>query len=118
MQTYLRTCVSDASRKSKIKGKGMSAALERVIAEQQKEIDFLKNNLEHSGKALTKEIERLEEFYCLVSNLLNFSIADMEARKDSYLDTRNKVRLAMTKNGFCHYCETIGCSGECENDFN
>lgn len=96
----------------------MSDALERVIAEQQKQIDIYKNQLEHSRKGLTRDFERLEDFYCLVSNLLNFSIADMEARKDSYLDTRNKVRLAMTKNGFCHYCETIGCSGECENDFN
>ena len=91
-------------------GLDMNAALERVIAEQQDKIDWLERSLELSGKTVTKEVERQELFYGLVARLINLTPAD----GDRYWNLRSEIYAAMARNGFCHYCETIGCSGECE----
>lgn len=88
----------------------MNAALERVIAEQQDKIDWLERSLELYGKTVSRDVERLEIFYGLVARLINLTPAD----GDRYWSLRSEIYVAMARNGFCRYCETIGCSGECE----
>jgi hypothetical protein len=84
----------------------MSKALERVIAEQQKEIDHLrlieKNNIErwqHENKA----VERMA--------LAAFSVLNHPESRECYFELKQAV-MAM---GFCPHCERRPC--ECEGQY-
>jgi len=86
--------------------KAMSEALERVIAEQQKEIDRLrlleKNNIErwqHENKA----VERMA--------LAAFSVLNHPESPECHFELKQAV-MAM---GFCPHCEWRPC--ECEGQY-
>lgn len=89
----------------------MSSALERVIAEQQKEIDRLKllqaQNIEASRKLYDRQQEMLEA----IGRLVDYTIAGPGDKE--YQRLRHEARGHLLKIGFCFGCYSIGCNEGC-----
>lgn len=84
----------------------MSQALERVIAEQQNEIDRLNALHRHSLDAWGKEHERREALVSAVFSHLNYPDAP---------HSRTMVVEAIRAWGYCVTCECSPC--ECDNQY-
>lgn len=83
----------------------MSKALERVIEEQQAEIDQLKARDKYNIEAWVKEHRRREELVSAVFSLLNYPDAPRN---------RAVVLDAIKSWGYCLNCECSPC--ECDHD--
>ena len=84
----------------------MSQALERVIAEQQKEIDALKAREKYSIEAWAKEHAKREAMVSATFSYLNFPDAP---------HARTMVLDAIRAWGYCTICECSPC--ECEGQY-
>ena len=84
----------------------MSEALERVIAEQQREIDRLRLMAQHGIEARQCENAAVEKLVANVFGVLN--------HPDS-TDYRYELKLAVMSMGFCPTCECRSC--ECEGQY-
>lgn len=84
----------------------MSQALERVIAEQQKEIDALKARERHNIEAWAREHERREAMVSATFSYLNYPDAP---------HSREMVIEAIRAWGYCTMCECSPC--ECGDQY-
>lgn len=97
----------------------MSAALERVIAEQQAEIDRLKSRLESAlktGQASFKGVETICERAATVADWHHLRSCWKDDKGDQwkeYSARRHALQDALRAYGFCLNCHTLGCDGEC-----
>ena len=87
----------------------MSEALERVIAEQQKEIDRLKEVAEINIKSWINANKRLEQFMADAIYFLNNRVHPVNGRT-----AEQDFRQAIMGMGWCLTCECNPC--ECEYD--
>lgn len=94
----------------------MSNALERVITEQQAQIDLLKKQLESSEKTVRTMFSKHEKLFDVVGRLI-----DTNAPREwtapgytGYQTLRRDSRLAMLDAGWCFGCYSFCC--ECEPD--
>lgn len=83
----------------------MSEALERVIAQQQAEIDRLKSNIEQNNRFLEINFREREKFKDAAFALINHPTNP---------DARMGLQLALRDQGWCLTCETMPC--ECDYD--
>ena len=83
----------------------MSAALERVIAQQQAEIDRLKSTIEQNNRYLEIHFREREKFKDAAITLINHP---------KNPDARMGLQLALRDQGWCLTCETMPC--ECDHD--
>lgn len=94
----------------------MSAALERVIAEQQTRIDRLTREVDRGHETLakmwTKHNGLFEDFARLVDATI--SKDDDLLKIDSYRKLRHACRLQMLDAGYCMTCYNFNC--ECQYD--
>lgn len=81
----------------------MSESLERVIAEQQNEIDLLRMQVERRDSGWVKHHEKLEKFIGDVFALLNNPESE---------GIRNAVKFGLQGFNYCLTCEQSPC--ECE----
>lgn len=94
----------------------MSEALERVIAEQQKEIDRLKGLSDGYCKSLetvyTQHNELFEKIGRMVDSLPSAKDTDDERKR--YHKIACDVRIGLMDAGFCMGCYSFSC--ECHDD--
>lgn len=83
----------------------MSAALERVIAQQQAEIDRLKSTIERNNKYFEINFREREKLKDAAFTLINHPTNP---------DARMGLKLALRDQGWCLYCETQPCECECD----
>lgn len=83
----------------------MSLAFERVIAEQQKEIDRLRNSKNINIKDWKRERARVEKLVDAAFGVLNFP---------DRLVGHQDLRLAIVDMGYCLQCQCEDC--ECAGD--
>lgn len=90
--------------------------LERVIAEQQAEIDGMKIVLASQLKSLNTVFKRNTELFEKFGEFLDAKIPDKtdEAVWKRYMSLRRDCRLLMEEAGFCCQCRNFSC--ECENE--
>lgn len=82
-----------------------SPALERVIAQQQAEIDLLKSTIEQNNRYLEINFRERDKFKDSAFTLINHP-TNPEARMG--------LQLALRDQGWCLTCETMPC--ECDHD--
>lgn len=94
----------------------MSAALERVIAEQQAEIDALKKMANDQQKNIQTVYTRHAELFETVGKFIERRIPnDKESFEyKRYLEMRNESRMALMDIGWCFGCYSFSC--ECDHD--
>lgn len=89
----------------------MSSALERVIAEQQKEIDRLKSLQAQNIEASRKLYERQQTMLEAIGRLVDHTISGTDDKEYQHL--RFDARTQLLKIGFCFGCYSIGCNEDC-----
>lgn len=99
----------------------MSESLERVIAEQQAEIDNLKADRAACDKLALAAADRLEELCRRVLHLIEFKPQSCwrEDKKDEltrYRDLTFAVHHGLMDVGWCFHCGYLFCSGDCHDD--
>lgn len=93
----------------------MSAALERVIAEQQAHLDHLKRVIESDNKQLQYQYKKEQELYKLLDGIVDMKIrCATEEHHKTWFDYRQKIRLYMLEHGWCFNCGSFSC--ECNDD--
>ena len=95
----------------------MSAALERVIAEQQAEIDKLKAQQASAHETLNTLWERHDQLFDCFARLIDADIPDganLDVAK-AYRNLRHECRLKMLDAGYCMTCHNFVC--ECEGQY-
>lgn len=93
----------------------MSAALERVIAEQQARLDHMKQVIEDNNKQLQYQYKKEKEIYELLACVVAIKIrCATEEHHKTWMDYRQKVRIYMLENGWCFNCRSFSC--ECNDD--
>lgn len=83
----------------------MSAALERVIAEQQKTIDSLKAREASRYEVSALDYKRREALFEAIFSYMNYPAAP---------HSRTNLLMAITNNGYCITCEQSPC--ECQDE--
>ncbi len=93
----------------------MSAALERVIAEQQKEIDSLKFIIESNRKIMIGNVKTEQELYKLLDSIVDmrFKCATREEH-DMVHKVIGEARMYMLKEGWCFNCAAFQHDCECQ----
>ena len=96
----------------------MSAALERVIEEQQQKIDWLEACQESLEQASLREGERLMELLPKAMGLANYQFSNamltqFPTELKQWYAKADQVRDALIEFGLCRYCNELGCDGEC-----
>lgn len=86
-------------------GEGMSNALERVIAEQQKEIDQLKLRDQKNSEQWQREYKRQQRFMDAFWLFFN---------SPSDKDARWALRMVLAEQGWCVSCQQNPC--ECDDE--
>jgi hypothetical protein len=107
----------------------MSAALERVIVEQQAVIDNLREQLSVQSEMFRGQSDtafrQKEELFEIAAKIINVSNViklpdcwknDKKTELVEYMVLFGKLRLAMMNAGWCFHCNTLTCSGECYDD--
>lgn len=92
----------------------MSATFERVIAEQQKEIDRQQNLIEAQNKTLSTMWAQHSELFEAIAKLLDASISGDENTIKRYHALRHEARMQMLGTGYCLRCYNFIC--ECDYD--
>lgn len=97
----------------------MSEALERVIAQQQQQIDRLQQINESLTKSAETVFTREERMFETIARVLGYSLRPSwkDDRKDEwerYHMLLNELRLQVMEAGFCLHCERFVC--ECDYD--
>ncbi len=102
----------------------MSAALERVIAEQQATIDCLQEQVTGQNErnaAIFRQNDELFEAAAKVitksSGLFDCWKVDKKAEFEEYRALLSELRLALMDAGWCFQCGTLTCSGEFHDDY-
>lgn len=92
------------------------SALERVIAEQQAEIDGMKIVLASQLKSLNTVFTHNTELFEKFGEFIDAKIPDKtdEAVWKRYMSLRRDCRLLMAEAGFCCLCRNFVC--ECEHE--
>lgn len=95
----------------------MSAALERVIAEQQKTIDQLTKIVESGHETLNTMWTKHNELFEAFARLIDFAAPHPEKEFDykAYNNLRHECRLQMLETGYCMTCYNFVC--ECEGQY-
>ncbi len=96
----------------------MSEALERVIAEQQANIDQMREIIASQQKDLKTVFTRHEELFHAFATLLDADVPDKSdhAKWKAYHEMRWAARLKMVEAGYCVHCYNFICECEYEND--
>lgn len=94
----------------------MSEALERVIAEQQAEIDALKKMTHDQQKNIQTVYTRHSELFETVGRYIDHRLPDDKASVEyqRYRDMRHESRMALMDIGWCFGCYSFSC--ECDHD--
>lgn len=95
----------------------MSAALERVIAEQQAKIDHQSGLLESQMKSLQTYFTRHDSLFESFARLLDAGLPkdDQLLKIDEYRKLRHECRIGMMDSGYCMTCYNFNC--ECEDQY-
>lgn len=99
----------------------MSIALERVIAEQQKEIDTLKLMLEAANASMARKLLDEEEVFRAFSKITTYSglrgawHTDKRKEWDEYHSLLHEGRMTLMDAGWCFNCATLNCMGDCRD---
>lgn len=95
----------------------MSAALERVIAEQQEKIDSLEKQINSAHETLSTVWTKHDELFENFARLVDATIPkdDQLLKIDEYRRLRHACRLQMLETGFCMTCYNFNC--ECEGQY-
>ena len=96
----------------------MSAALERVIAEQQKEIDRLNAIRQSADQANIRQFKKLEDVFHAMGEFIDYNPRkawrdDAKDEWDRYHSLKSAARLSMVEAGVCYSCWSIACHGDC-----
>lgn len=94
----------------------MSAALERVIAEQQHLIDRLKAQVDGHNRYSMEKHREDEDLVRAVIHFMSRAIAEVhtdEKDHESWRQSTSDMRLALSEFGYCFKC---GCLGYCQCD--
>jgi uncharacterized coiled-coil protein SlyX len=96
----------------------MSAALERVIAEQQATIDRMEATIESQSKTLTTMWKQHEDLFEAAAKLADTAMpkAEDEAQAKAYHALRHSLRMQLLNTGYCMGCYSFVC--ECDHDYN
>jgi len=99
----------------------MSVALERVIAEQQHEIDSLRLEVERSHVNGDTLYKGREELFSLMAQVLDFSVREywdkaQEADFKRYITLLHEVRMGMMEAGYCLRCRNFAFDCECNRE--
>ena len=103
----------------------MSIALERVIADQQKEIDSLRNNnselIESRNKLAQRRHERDTELFKGIDSLLAFKVRaywkdDQEEAFKKLTYIHHELRMQLLEEGWCIRCGDWGHSCGCNDE--
>lgn len=94
----------------------MSAVLERVIAEQQTEIDALKKMAHDQQKSLQIVYTQHAKLFETVGKFIDQHIPEEKHSTEwrRYRDMRHESRLALQDIGWCFGCYSFSC--ECDHD--
>lgn len=95
----------------------MSAALERVIAEQQERIDRYEAMEKQQTESARKDFERHRALFDNLSTYINevnrqlFPYKDHkpEFKREYFLNIRDRLRKSAEDLGYCWRCEHYGC---------
>ena len=95
----------------------MSAALERVIAEQQATIDHLKGEVTRGHETLNTMWTKHNDLFDSFARLVDADIPDGSdyANLEAYRKLRHECRLQMLETGYCMTCYNFVC--ECEGQY-
>lgn len=99
----------------------MSEALERVIAEQQAEIDRMKAQLISSVTTRQKELRNIEAIFTYATQAADWYKLrgcwkdDKEKEWKEYADLRYTLLNKLREYGFCTDCHSLTCFGECHD---
>ncbi len=97
----------------------MSEALERVIAEQQKEIDRLRAQQENQLTYNIKDFKAKEDIMTIAAQIAKWrKLRDCwkAEKKNEWNEFRalcHGLDMALLDYGFCIYCCSLSCSGDC-----
>jgi len=95
----------------------MSEALERVIAAQQKEIDWLKERETSHNKQVERVYKQLDDAFATINSTVNLRpkdwFKDKESHKAFYAHAHD-LRMFLLDNSWCLSCESFNC--ECTED--
>jgi hypothetical protein len=94
----------------------MSKALERVIEEQQKQIDQLRAALSQNTESSAKMWKQHEELFETLAQFLDADCPIDRSKVDeakAYLKLRHEVRLTVLNSGYCLRCYNFIC--ECDD---
>lgn len=96
----------------------MSEALERVIAEQQANIDQMRAIIASQQKDLNTVFTRHEELFHAFVVLIDADVPDKSdhAKWKAYHEMRWAARLKMVEAGFCVRCYNFVCECEVNDD--
>lgn len=97
----------------------MSAALERVIAEQQAEIDRLKAQQSNQLSYNAKDFEAKEQIFTMAAQIVDWHKLrecwkdDKKQEWNEFRTMGNDLRIALVEYGYCIYCRSMTCAGDC-----
>lgn len=99
----------------------MSAALERVIAEQQAEIDSLRRTIDSQYKSMEGYCDREKKLFEQIDALLDFKLAgkwkdECKDDREKYGEILHSLRITLIKNGWCTRCAMMQHECECNDD--
>ena len=100
----------------------MSEALERVIAEQQTELDLLRAQRERPATHATADTAAKEDLFRQAANIAEWEKLrdcwkdDMADEWREFTEMRHALRLALHEYGFCLHCQAMHCTGECRDE--
>jgi len=90
-------------------------SLERVIEEQQQEIDRLKRSIEFHESGERKSVAALHEMI-EAADALMVTTAAREGRAADYEKAWINLNNVMMRNGYCPICREVDPFGECIDD--
>lgn len=99
----------------------MSAALERVIAEQQAEIDRMRKQQIQRQEYSVKDFEAKEEIFTRAAQMVDWYKLrecwkdDKKQEWSTFMTMRNDLRIAIVEYGYCICCKSLTCAGECHD---
>jgi hypothetical protein len=94
----------------------MSAALERVISEQQATIDQLLDDIKRSIDSSATVYTRHNQLFEDIARLIDYELPSdpNEEQWTRFCKLRHAVRMQMLDTGYCLQCYNFVC--ECDND--
>ncbi|RME81253.1 MAG: hypothetical protein D6775_14055 [Caldilineae bacterium] len=97
-------------------------ALSEIISEQRNEISRLKNSLNARSDAAQRNTNRIHKLMSAAARVITWRKLqdawrdDREPEWKEYRELLHELRMELIENGWCFYCNSPDCFGECRED--